>query len=114
MLEWIRFWITAVLLVCGLISFAAGVIGNCRFYYVMNRMHAGGIGDTQGLFLIVLSIAVSAGTFMDVLKLALLVVFMWTTSPVSSHFLSQIEYYTNPNLYEHVERLNSTSCIREE
>ena len=105
MLEWIRFWITAVLLICGLVSFAAGVIGNCRFYYVMNRLHAGGIGDTQGLLLIVLAIAVSAGSAMDAAKLALLVVFMWNTSPVSSHFVSQIEYYTNPKLYDHMERL---------
>lgn len=105
MLEWIRFWITAVLLICGLVSFAAGVIGNCRFAYVMNRLHAGGIGDTQGLLFIVLAIAVSAGSVMDVAKLALLVIFMWNTSPVSSHFVSQIEYYTNPKLYDHMERL---------
>jgi hypothetical protein len=30
---------------------------------------------------------------------------MWNTSPVSSHFLSQIEYYTNPKLFDHMERL---------
>jgi multisubunit Na+/H+ antiporter MnhG subunit len=41
---------------------------------------------------------------MDILKLALLVVFMWFTSPTSSHMLAQIEYYTNPHLYSHVER----------
>lgn len=74
MMEWIRFWITAVLLVCGLVSFAAGVIGNCRFNYVMNRMHAGGVCDTQGLLFIVLSVAVSAGSVMDAAKLFLLVV----------------------------------------
>lgn len=105
MLEWIRFWVTAVFLVLGLVSFAAGVVGNCRFRFIMNRLHAAGIGDTQGLFLIVLAVAVSAGSFMDVLKLALLIIFMWNTSPVSSHFLSQIEYYTNPRLYEYVKRL---------
>ena len=105
MMEWIRFWITAVLLVCGLVSFAAGVIGNSRFNYVMNRMHAGGVGDTQGLLFIVLSIAVSAGSIMDAAKLFLLVVFMWNTSPVSSHFLSRIEYYTNPKLFDHMGRL---------
>ena len=41
---------------------------------------------------------------MDILKLILLVGFMWNTSPVSSHFLSQVEYYTNPNLYDHMKR----------
>ena len=59
MTEWIRFWITAVLLIIGLISFAAAVIGNYRFGYILNRVHAGGIGDTQGLFFIVLALIVS-------------------------------------------------------
>jgi multicomponent Na+:H+ antiporter subunit G len=68
-------------------------------------MHAGGVGDTQGLLLVVLAVAVSAGSIMDAAKLLLLVVFMWNTSPVSSHFLSQIEYYTNPKLFDHMERL---------
>ena len=95
MIEWIRFWITAVLLVIGLISFAAAVIGNYRFGYILNRVHAGGIGDTQGLFFIVLALIVSCNAALDILKLALLVVFMWNTSPVSSHFLSQIAYYTD-------------------
>ena len=104
-MEWIRFWITAVLLVCGLISFAAGVIGNCRFNYVMNRMHAGGVGDTQGLLLVVLAVAVSAGSIMDAARLFLRVVFVGNACPVSSRFLSQIEYYTNPKLFDHMERL---------
>ena len=77
MTGWIRFFISAVFIVTGLVSFAAGVIGNCRFGYVMNRVHAGGIGDTQGLFFIVMGLA---------------------------HFLSQVEYYTNPNLYDHMKR----------
>ena len=93
MTGWIRFAISAVFIVTGLISFASGVIGNCRFGYVMNR-----------LFFIVLGLAAGEGSVMDILKLALLVVFMWNTSPVSSHFLSQVEYYTNPNLYDHMER----------
>ncbi|MER2025365.1 MAG: monovalent cation/H(+) antiporter subunit G [Eubacteriales bacterium] len=104
MTGWIRFAVSAVFIVTGLISFASGVIGNCRFGYVMNRVHAGGIGDTQGLFFIVLGLAAGEGSFMDILKLALLVVFMWNTSPVASHFLRQVEYYTNPNLYDHMER----------
>ena len=36
--------------------------------------------------------------------LLLLIVFMWFTSPASSHFLSQVEYYTNKHLYRHTER----------
>ena len=109
MTEWIRFWITAVLLIIGLISFAAAVIGNYRFGYILNRVHAGGIGDTQGLFCIVLALIVSCNAALDILKLALLVVFMWNTSPVSSHFLSQIAYYTDKELWDHVDRFKVRS-----
>ena len=104
MLAWVRFWITALLITVGLVFFAAAVLGNCRFYYVMNRIHAAGVGDTMGLLLVTLALAVSAGGVLSGLKLFLPVVFLWVTSPVSSHILSQIEYYTNPQLYQHMER----------
>ena len=94
--EWIRFYITAALLLVGLFSFVSAVIGVYRFGYVMNRMHAAGIGDTLGLGCIILAMAVSSGLDMDTLKLLLLVFFMWFTSPVSTHFLGQVEYFNNP------------------
>ena len=94
-IEWIRFFITAALLLFGLFCCVAAVIGVYRFGFVMNRMHAAGIVDTLGLFSITLGLAVSSGLNMDTLKLMLLVFFMWFTSPVSTHFLGQVEYFTN-------------------
>ena len=102
--EWVRFWLTAAVLIAGLGFLAAGVIGNCRFYYVMNRIHAAGLGDTMGLLLTVLALAVSEDTVSGALRLFLPLVFLWLTSPVASHFLSMIEYYTNRRLYRHMER----------
>lgn len=105
MLEWIRFFLTAGLLISGLLFFAGGVVGNCRFAYVMNRVHAAGLGDTMGLFLVTLALAASAADLPEAGKLFLPLVFLWCSSPVSSHFLGQIEYYTNLHLYEHMDRL---------
>ncbi len=104
MLEWIRFAITAVILLSALVTFSAAVIGANRFGFSMNRMHAAGIGDTLGIFLVVLAMLVAGGVNMGTLKLLLIVLFLWFTSPVSSHFLSQIEYYTNPELYSYMKR----------
>ena len=39
-----------------------------------------------------------------VCKLFAPLVFLWATSPVSSHFLSQIEYYTQRHLYKYMDR----------
>jgi len=107
MIEWIRFAVTAVFMIGGLFFFISAVLGCCRFGYVLNRMHGAGIGDTAGLFCVVISLMVGSNAIMDILKLALLIMFMWFTSPTSSHMLAQIEYYTNPHLYSHVERAPS-------
>ncbi len=104
MIGWVQFFFSAVFIIAGLVFFIAGVVGCCRFGFVMNRMHAAGIGDTAGLFCVVIALMIGSGQVMDILKLALLLVFMWFTSPTSSHMLSQIEYYTNPHLYDHVKR----------
>ena len=103
-LEWIRFAIAAVLAILGLCSFGAAVLGAYRFGFVLNRMHAAGIGDTAGIFLMIASLAVARGLHMDTLKLVVLVFFLWFTSPVSTHFLGQVEYYTNPLLGRHVKK----------
>lgn len=102
--EWVRFGITAVLLAIGLGFFAAAVVGNCRFSYVMNRIHAAGLGDTMGLFCTAVALAVSSDGPMAAGKLFLPLLFLWITSPISSHFLGQIEYYTNPRLYDNMDR----------
>ena len=101
-LEWIRFGISAVLMLAGLLFFVIAVIGAYRFDFVMNRMHTAGIGDSAAIFFVIASCVVAIGFDMSALKLFLLVFFMWFTSPVATHFLGQVEYYTNPLLSRHI------------
>ena len=102
--EWIRFILTAVLLFASLTAFTAAVIGAYRFGFVMNRLHAAGIGDTLGTFGMIAALLIGGGLHMSTLKLALIILFLWFTSPASSHFLAQIEYYTNPHLFRYTDR----------
>ena len=104
MLEWIRFGLTAFFILAGLFCFIAEVIGSYQFDFVMSRMHAGGIGDTLGLFCIIVGLGIQAGIGFDLLKLILVVCFMWLTSPSSTHLLSMVEYGTNKHLYHHMDR----------
>ena len=113
MIEWIRFWIVAVILVCGVLAFALEVAGLLRFGFVMNRMHATGIGDSLGLGCIVLALIVATGLNLASMKLFLLILFMWMTSPVSTHFLSRIEMNTNPFIRRHV-RFEPGQAVQEE
>lgn len=102
-LEWIRFGLCAVCLITAMVCFTAAVLGANRFGFIMNRVHAGGIGDTLGLFLVALSIILGDGFHMAELKMCFIIIFMWFTAPVSSHILIQVEYFTNANLYDHVK-----------
>ena len=102
--EWIRFWIVAVLLCIGVICYVLEVVGIFRFGYVLNRVHASGIGDTMGLLFIVLSLMVASGLNLTTLKILLLIIFMWLTTPTSTHFLCMVEMRTNPYLDRYVHR----------
>ena len=102
--EWIRFGLTAICLITALIGFTAAVIGANRFGFVMNRMHAAGIGDTLGIFGVVCAVMLREGLTITTAKLVVIIAFLWFTSPASSHFLAQIEYFTNPHLYRYTDR----------
>ena len=102
MIPYIRFGLSAVLLIAGLFSFVSAVAGNYRFRFVMDRIHSAGIGDTLGLLCVTLSLAVASGLRMATLKLVLVLAFLWMGSPVSTHFLSQVEYFNNKRLTDYL------------
>ena len=102
--EWIHFYITAALFVFALSGFIFAVIGVWRFDYVLNRMHSGGIGDTFSLFFLITGLIISTASPIVMVKLSLPLLFMWFSSPTSTHFLSQTEYYTNAGLFDHVKK----------
>ena len=95
MMEWIRFWAAAALLLSGLAVMCIGVFGVFRFHYAANRMHASAVNDTLGLGLCLLGIALGAPDGMTAAKLLRVIVFMWLASPVASHLLCRLEVETN-------------------
>ena len=103
-MEWIRFWITAILLGLAILAMVSAVVGNKKFGFILNRIHAAGIGDTAALFLAALGVIIGVAELFPCLKIGLVVVFMWFTSPVATHFLGQIEYYMNKDLSQYVRK----------
>ena len=100
MLEWLRFALAAALMLSGVFFVASSVMGVYRFRYVLNRMHAAALGDTLGILLIILGLAVISGFSFTTLKLLLLVALWWLSSPVASHLISRLEITANPCLEE--------------
>ena len=94
-MEWIRFLLTAALVLAGLVFCGIGVYGVFRFQYAANRMHAAAILDTMGISLCLVGLAISAPDFFSAFKILLVVFFWWLSSPVASHMLCRLEITTD-------------------
>jgi len=103
MLEWIRFILSAALIISGLVVMCLGVIGVYRFKYVLNRMHAAAMNDTMGIGLVMLGLIVMSGFTFTSLKLLLVIIMLWLSSPVSSHLIGRLEVTTNEDISKHME-----------
>ena len=103
MFEWIRFILGTGLLCIGVIIFLLEIFGVFKFHYVLNRMHAAAMGDTLGIGASLAGLMILFGFRFVTLKLALVLVFLWCASPVSSHLISRLEATTNERLDKYCE-----------
>ena len=94
----IRFILCAALLCVGLFFEISAVIGVYRFDTALRRMHAAALGDTLGLFFILLGMLVANGLDLNAVKYLMLIFLLWNTSPIASHLIGKLEYETNENL----------------
>ena len=113
-IEWVRFLIGAALLLMGMSIFIIEMIGVFRFKYVLNRMHAAAMGDTLGLGSCLLGLIVLSGLNFTSLKLFLVIVFLWFSSPVSSHLIARLEVTTDEEKEKHYGTLSLDKVEDEE
>jgi multicomponent Na+:H+ antiporter subunit G len=71
----------------GVLFLLVGGIGLLRLPDFYTRMHAAGIIDTLGAGLILLGLALQAGWTLVTFKLALILAFLFFTSPTGAHAL---------------------------
>lgn len=107
-MEWIKFLAGAALLLLGAAIFLFEMIGVFRFRYVLNRMHAAAMGDTLGIGCCILGLIVMNGLNLASLKLFLVIVFLWFSSPVSSHLIARLEVTTDEEGDKHYRRVELT------
>ena len=94
----IRLILCAALLCVGLFFEISAVIGVYRFDTALRRMHAAALGDTLGLFFILLGMLVANGLDLNAVKYLMLIFLLWNTSPIASHLIGKLEYETNEAL----------------
>ena len=104
-IEWIQFLAGGILLFIGLLIFLIQMIGVFRFQYVLNRMHAAAMGDTLGIGCCLLGLIVMKGFSFTSLKLLLVIIFLWFSSPVSSHLIARLEVATDEEREKHYKQL---------
>lgn len=100
MFEWIRFALGSLFLFVGIVIFCVQLFGIFRYKYVLNRMHAAAMGDTLGISFSLVGLMIFSGLNFVTLKFALVVLFLWCASPVSSHLIARLEVTTNEKLEE--------------
>ena len=83
--EIIRFPLGAALCLAGALLCVIGTVGVLRFPDFYTRLHAASITDTSGATLLLLGMALMAPDWMVVSKLVAIFVFIYLTSPASSH-----------------------------
>ena len=98
MLDFLRFAASFVLTLGGLFVLISGVVGVFRFPYALSRIHAAALGDTLGIGLMILGVMVAEGFSVITLKLLVVMLFLWLTSPVASHLIGRMEVTINDEL----------------
>jgi len=83
--------IVAIILISGLLFFVGGTIGIIRFPDFYSRLHPAGKLDTMGVMLAMTAMALynlhhfSLGALLTSLKIILIGVFVFLTSPTATH-----------------------------
>ena len=111
--EWIKFIAGAFFLLMGLAIFILEIIGVFRFKYVLNRMHAAAMGDTFGIGCSLTGLIIMNGFHFTSLKLFLVVVFLWFSSPVSSHLIARLEVATDEEPDKHYTKTDKSVCRKD-
>lgn len=100
-LNLIRFVLGTCFISIGILVFITEIIGVYRYRFTLDRMHFAGMGDTMGLLSVTLGAILINGYNFASLKLILVLVFLWFSSPVSSHQISRLVTDTDERLKEH-------------
>lgn len=102
-MEWIRFILGTGLLITGAVTFLLEIFGVFKFRYVLNRMQVAAMGDTLGIGASLVGLMILFGFRFVTFKLALVLIFLWCASPVSSHLISRLEYTVDEELDQFCE-----------
>lgn len=84
--------VALVLMFCGFFFIMVTALGLIRFPDFYTRLHAAGKGDTLGIGLFLMGLAIYNGFNLVSIKLLLIVIFIFIANPIGCHALSRAAY----------------------
>ena len=92
-----------ILLIIGIIIFIFELVGFVKYRYILNRMHAAGMGDSLGIFICLFGLVLICGIHFISAKLLLVFMFLWFASPTASHLIARLEAVTDEEINKYVD-----------
>lgn len=92
--------IALLLLLLGAVFMLLAAIGMVRMPDVLTRMHSSTKSGTLGVGLIMLGVALVFGDFAIRVRALAIVIFMFSTTPVSAHMIARAAYLSGVPLWE--------------
>lgn len=92
--------ISLILLLLGALFMLLAAIGMVRMPDVLTRMHSSTKSATLGAGLIMLGVALFFNDFAIGVRALAIVIFMFTTTPVSAHMIARATYLSGVPLWE--------------
>ena len=113
-MEMLRFVLGSAFLLIGMVVFAIEIFGVFRLNCALNRLHSAALGDTLGISTCMIGLMIMEGFTFTTLKMALVILFFWMASLVSSHLLANLEITTYADLDNKATTYEDISLLEEE
>ena len=84
-----------LLIITGSFFSVVGAVGLIRFPDFYTRIHAAGLTDTLGAWCILIGIAIQCNSFLILIKILLILFFIFFTSPTGTHALARAGLASN-------------------
>lgn len=105
MISTTRFIVGMAFIAAGLLVFLLAVIGVFKIRRGISRLHAAAMGDSSGIFLVLIGAMIIYGNIYAIGKLLFILALFWLASPVCSHLVASLEASTDEDLVNHCEEL---------
>jgi multicomponent Na+:H+ antiporter subunit G len=84
--------IAGLFLLGGSFFFLVGVLGLLRMPDIFSRIHTTTKGDTLGIGMILIGLMILSGFTLTSLKLLIILILVWLTTPTSAHLIAKAAY----------------------